>query len=200
MQDFNSLRKRARDRRDKQLKQARDEYAEILARIAELEQDLLGIQPVKHKSIASCIEAVIPTDRTFTTADIMAGLEAIDSGRVWRKRSVDNHLSRLRERGIVKRLKRVRGGQLATYAVADLDTPPVPFEGMELTDCVSLILRDSGEPMRATEVVVALLEHGYETSMDRENLRNAVCAALRDGGEFEKLEGGRWSVAAYPTH
>ena len=194
MEDFNSIRKRARERREKSIKQARVEYAETLARIAELEQDLLGRQPVKYKSIASCVEAVIPTDRTFTSADIMAGLEALGSGRVWRKRSVDNHISQLRGRGIVKRIRRVRNGQLALYALADLDTEPVPFEGMDLAACVSLVLRDADGPMRPTEVAVALLEHGYETSMDRGGLRNAVCAVLRDEGRFVRGEDGKWGL------
>jgi hypothetical protein len=56
---------------------------------------LLGAVPTKHRTIASCINSLIPTDRPFTTVDIMAGLEALDPGRVWRKGSIDCHISHL---------------------------------------------------------------------------------------------------------
>ena len=109
MKEFNTIREAARKKRDLAIKKARDEYAATLLRIAELEQDLLGRDPSTHKTIVSCIERAIPSSRTFTTADILADLEAIDGGRVWRKRSVGNHLSRLRHRGLVKHgARRVR--------------------------------------------------------------------------------------------
>jgi hypothetical protein len=94
MDAFIELRKRAREKRDKAIGQARSEYADTLRKIAELEQDLLGREPSSHKTIASCIDSVIPTDRVFTTVDVMASLEALDPGRVWRKRSVDSHIAR----------------------------------------------------------------------------------------------------------
>ena len=53
MNAFNELRAQARDNRDKAIGQARDDYSATLVRIAELEQDLLGRDPPKHKSTFS---------------------------------------------------------------------------------------------------------------------------------------------------
>jgi hypothetical protein len=113
MEAFTELRKLARDRRDRIISKARDEYAESLTRISALEQDLLGRDPSTHRTIASCINRVLPSDRPFTTVDILAGLEALDPGRVWLKRSVDSHICRLRDRGIVKRLRKAKGTEPA---------------------------------------------------------------------------------------
>jgi len=116
MNAFNELRRHAREKRDKAIQQARDDYAATLTRIAELEQDLLGRDSPQHKTIAACIDSVIPTDRPFTTVDIMAALEALDPRRNWRKRSLDSHIARLRERGLVRRVKRSQNRQPAVYA------------------------------------------------------------------------------------
>ena len=97
MKEFSAIRKAARSKRDTAIKRARDEYAATLKRIAELEQDILGRDPSDHRSMASCITSLIASDRTCTTVDIMAGLEAMDPGKVWRKRSIDNQISILRD-------------------------------------------------------------------------------------------------------
>ena len=170
------------------IRKARDEYAETLVRIAELEQDILGRDPASHRSIASCIESVIPDDRTFSTADIMAGLEALDPGKVWRKRSVDNHISRLRDRGLVRRVRKSKGTEPAVYARMGVSTEPLPFEDMTLPEVIVAVLGDGA--MTQTELAVAMLEAGYETTMGRKQLRDAVGVELRKG-EFRK-DGGKW--------
>src|SRR5690606_26457987 len=114
-----------------------------LTKIAALEQDLLGDKPAKHKSIAACIESVIARDRPFTTVDIATALEALDSSREWRARSINSHISRLRDKGILKRLKRSRNLEPAQYAVADLETEPLPFQGLTMPDVIESLLRDS---------------------------------------------------------
>src|SRR5688572_1575424 len=100
MNEFTALRIRAREKRDKLIAEARKEYDATLVAIAALEQDLLGKVSSRHKTISACIESVIPREDSFTVGYILAGLEALDPGRVWRKRSIDSHLSRLREKGI----------------------------------------------------------------------------------------------------
>src|SRR5687767_11413414 len=82
--EFNTLRLRAREKRDRLMAEVRAEYESTLVQIARLEQDLLGTRNHKYKKISAAIEAVIPSDRPFTTRDIMAALEALDPGRVWR--------------------------------------------------------------------------------------------------------------------
>jgi hypothetical protein len=119
----------------------------------------------------------------------MTSLEALDPGRVWRKRSVDSHLSRLRERGLVRRLKKHRNNEPAVYARVGVPVPPVPFQDMTLRDVVGAMLT---HPMRQTELVVAMLEAGYETSMTPQALRDAVGVELRKGPFMS--DGGKWAV------
>ena len=109
MEAFNILRAKHRANRDKAIATAREEYEASLTRIATLEQDLLGRNKPQTKTISSCIESVIPSDRPFNTGDIFASLEALDPRRALRKRSIDNHISRLRDKGLVRRLQKAHG-------------------------------------------------------------------------------------------
>ena len=188
MNEFIALRARARDKRDKAVALARAEYEATLVQIAALEQDLLGKESSRHKKVSACIESVLPLERTFTTADIMAGLEALDPGRVWRKRAIDSHLSRLRARGIVRRLSRSKGtAEPAVYVCVGADVPKLPFEDMTLAEVIRAVLT---EPMTQTELVVRMLEAGYQSTMSKPHLRNAVGVELRRGGF--RSEGGKW--------
>jgi hypothetical protein len=88
MQAFNDLRQAARDRRDKLIAKARQEYEDILAKLAVVERDLLGRDPGSLRSKQASVERVIPADRPFTGADILLALEATDPRRPWRRGSV----------------------------------------------------------------------------------------------------------------
>jgi len=191
MEAFNLLRKKARDNRDRIISQARTEYAASLMRIAELEQDLLGRDKPAHKSIASCIERVIPRDRTFTTEDILAGLEALDGRRVWRRRSVDNHISRLRAKNLVRRIQKSHGHEPAIYVRAGVQVDAIPFENRTLPQAVADVLEASG-PLRTTELAVKLLEAGFHTTMSPKALRDAVGVVLRKGAF--RHTAGKWAA------
>jgi len=193
MEAFNQLRKQAREKRDKAIGVARDEYSATLARIAALEQDLLGREPSTHKTISSCIDSVLPDDRCFTTLDIMAALEALDPRRDWRKRSLDCHISRLRDRGLVRRVKKSQNHQPAIYVRVGVDVEPLPFEDMTLPEVVADVL-SSRQPMRQTDLVVAMLEAGYQSTMSAKNLRNAVGVVLHKGKERFRQVDGEWVV------
>ncbi|MEX2187324.1 MAG: hypothetical protein WD875_11035 [Pirellulales bacterium] len=184
MREFNQLRALARGKRDKIVAAARADYEATLVQIAKLEQDLLGKVSSRYRKISAAIESVIPSDRTFTTADILAGLEAMDPGRVWRKRSIDSHLSRLRERGLVKRLRKATLRERAVYARADLGTEG---ESRPLREYIGDVLV---KPMTVTEVAVAVVEAGYRTTMKGRGLRNHVARELREGGY--RRGGERW--------
>jgi hypothetical protein len=149
-----------------------------LARIAELEQDLLGRDRPKHKTIAACIDSVIPKDRPFGTIDIVAGLEALDPKRVWRKRSIDGHICRLRFKGLLRRLQKAHGHECAVYVRVGVQVAPLPFEGQTLPEAIESVLGELG-PLNATELTVALLERGYHTTMDKKALRDRVGVVLR---------------------
>lgn len=176
MDAFNTLRKQAREKRDKTLAAARNEYAATLVRIAALEQDLNGRDPPAHRSIASCVESVIPTDRSFTTVDIMSGLEALDPRRVWRKRSVDSHIARLREKGLVIRLKRSQLRLPAVYVREGVEVESSPFGGHDA-------------------------ERGRQTGVGPSDEPDGACGSDAGGGvsdehESEKAAGCCWGGVA----
>ncbi len=189
--EFNALRARARAKRDKEIAAVRAEYEATLVQIATLEQDLLGKVTSRYRKISAAIESVIPSDRPFSTADIMAGLEALDPGRVWRKRAIDSHISRLRERGLVKRLKRATAREPAVYSRADLPVKVVPLGDKTLQEVIRGVVT---RPMTVTEVAVAVKESGYKSEMSNGNLRSHVRRLLVQGGF--RQEGGKWTLAA----
>jgi DNA-binding transcriptional ArsR family regulator len=192
MEVFNELRKLAREKRDKAIHEAKGAYEATLARIAALEQDLLGRDLSSHKTIAACIDSVVPTDRPFTTQDIIAGLEAIDPRRNWRKRSIDSHIARLRERGLVRRVRKSQNTSPAVYVRVGVAVEAVPFEDMTLPEVVAKVLSER-QPLRTAELTVAMLEAGYQTTMTAKNLRAAVGVVLRKHRRFRETK-GTWAV------
>jgi hypothetical protein len=184
--EFNALRARARQKRDAALAEIQADYQAALVQIARLEQDLLGKVRSRYRKISAAIEAVIPKDGTFTTADILVSLEALDSRRYWRKRFIDNHISRLRERGLIKRIKRATIHEPAVYVRAGSTAKVVPLGDMTLLEAIGSVLT---EPLTTTEIVVAVLEAGCHTTMNRTHLRQHV---RREMGKHFKQDGGRW--------
>lgn len=186
--EFTALRARARERRDKIINQAKADYEAALKQIAALEQDLLGKESTRHKKISACIDQCIPRDRTFTTLDILAGLEALDPGRVWRPGSINNYISQLRRKGLVRRLRKSNGTTPAIYVRAGVEVPEGPLGDLTLREVVARTLT---RPMNKAELLVAILESGYRTNMNRVYLQNAVGEILRKGGY--QCEGGKWT-------
>jgi len=115
MNAFNELRQHARERRDRAIDFANDQYNATLARIATIEQDLLGTRPPDHQHMSDVVRSVIPEDREFTSTDVMAALRALDPARDWHVRCVTNQLVRLRLDGIIRRLKRASRNAPAVY-------------------------------------------------------------------------------------
>lgn len=200
MSEFTQLRKMAREKRDKAIALAEGVYSETLARIAALEQDLLGKEASNHKPMTECLERVLPADRTFTTDDVMAALRTLDPNRVWNKHAVDAQIGRLCKKGIVRRIQRARGrATRALYARLGMETPPVPFEGQTLGDAMVRVLKEAG-PLNIAEIAIALLERGYETKMSHKFLRNTIRRRLLvKHGPFVNVAGDKWA-AAMPPH
>jgi len=66
--------------------------------------------------------------------------------------------------------------------------PTIPFEDMTLPEVIRAVLT---RPMTQTELVVTMLAQGYETTMTRNALRDAVGMELRKGAV--KGDGGKWT-------
>jgi hypothetical protein len=186
-QEFNELRALARDRRDKALAEIRQEYEAALLKIASLEQELTRDGRPRYRAMAASVSSVMPTDKPFTTADIMAGLKALDPLRDWRWGGIDWVIGRLKKRGIVRRLKRATSRERAIYIRAEV---PIKDGAMEDTTLVAAIGRVLTRPMTTTEVTIAVLESGYRTTMGRNNFRNHVVRQLGRG--FKQDGEGKW--------
>jgi hypothetical protein len=191
MQALTELRRLARLNRDKAIAIAHDEYTATLKRIAEVEQDLLGHQISSHRSVSSCVEKVMPTDRPFTTTEVMAALEASNPRRRWYMRTVTNQLTRLRIAGVIRRIRRPKRNQNALYVRIGTPVPAEPFEDKTLADVVAAVLGD--RRLNQTEICVAILDAGYKTSMKPRALRNAIAAMLRENRKRFSEQGGKWS-------
>jgi hypothetical protein len=189
MTEFFSLRAKARERRDREIAAVKEEYQRNLAQIAELEQRLLGRADPKRIRLSAAIERCIPRDEPFTITSILHALEAMDPSRVWRLASVGRHVRALRERGLVRRLKRATTQEAAQYVRSDgpAKVEPVPKD-RTMRDYIAEVLT---RPMTTAEVVMGVVAAGFKTTMRAGNLRDYVKRELRAAGFGET--GGRWS-------
>lgn len=135
---------------------------------------------------------MIPSDRPFTVQDVVCALEALDERRVWRRRSVDNHISRLRDRGLIRRISRHKGMEGSVYVRAEAAVEPEPFDDKTMLEVAAEVL--GGGRMTQTELAVAMLEAGYRTTMKPTALRAALGVAMRHSPERFVMRGGKWSL------
>jgi len=189
---FNALRFKARERRDKAIVAAKAEYAAVLAKIATLEHDLLGGRLKRHSTISDCVQAVMPRDETFTVLEIVAKLEGLEPGRVWRRHSVGNYIVTLMKRGLVRRLDRHKGHEPSVYIRAGANVPKRPFEGQSLAVVMRQVLT---KPMSQTELAIRILEAGYHTTMSKKAFRKQVGEMLAMPGNGFVKDGAKWEWA-----
>jgi hypothetical protein len=185
--EFMALRTRARINRDKAIEAIRRDYEVALEKIATLEQELLGQSTNRLTRVGAAIESVIPLEADFTTTDLLAALETAHSHRAWYKRSVDAHVNRLRERGLIRRVRGAKSNEPAVYVRVALPVRGTQVEDGSLLQAIGNALV---RPMNSSEVTVAVLEAGYQTKMTKSNLRYNVAKVLKRGGF--KQDGGKW--------
>lgn len=193
--DFDNIRAKAKAKRDQLIELARRDYEATLKQIAKLEAEIAHRTSRRKRcgKISEAIDQVMPMDKTFTILDIVDALEKMDPTRVWRERSVMSYITRLREKGLVKRVKRATNQSWAVYARMGVVVDESAFADMTLTQVMEACLTRT---MTITELTLAMLEAGYETTMTRTALREAVSAALRRNGKFRNIERGKWATVA----
>lgn len=189
MKEFSALRAKARENRDRVINLTRAEYAQRMAEIDSLEMSLKGPRK-RDRAVRASVSAAIPSDREFTQADVMAVLEAMDPSRIWTTKSVEHSLFRMRHKGLIRRVSRHGNGRPAVYVRVDVPTRKRAFEDMTLVEVMAAVLADRA--MTQTELVVAMLEAGYETTMSRKALRMEVTTILRKGTGRFKTDGDKW--------
>ena len=155
---------------------------------------MLGHHSVHGKSIMQCVTSVLPRDEEFSTATVMAALEALDPRRNWHRKSIDDVFTKLRSRNIIRRLTRCTRNEPATYVrVESPATTPPP----ETEENVAKVLRAVvTRPMTTAEACVAVIESGYRPELPKTLLRKYVARELLKG--FRR-DGNRWAVDARST-
>jgi len=190
MNEFSAIRAKAKERHDRLVVEAREQYERTLSQIANLENDLTGRTRLR-KSIVASIEAVIPDDQEFSVDDLMLSLQQMDDTRVWSKPKVWNHIAKLRRKGQIKRTRRHSYNEPALYVRTGVEAPERPFATTPLNDVVALVLAD--KQMTELELTVAVLEAGYESKRSRRKLMEAIGQILRKDERF-KMDGGKWAL------
>ncbi len=188
MEEFATLRKLAREKRDRLISTARAEYAATFERIAALERSLHPKCHRRRESIGAAFDPLIPQDRPFTIPELIAKLEVLNGPVAWRRKSLAVHVYHLKQRGIIRRIQRSSTHRPALFAVTGLEVPPQPFDGMTLAHVIRAVMV---RPMNATELTVAILEAGYRTSQSKRVFAHSVARTLRRG-VFRRLTGGTW--------
>lgn len=194
------LRQRAADKRDQAIKAARDEHKRASRLIDQIAATIAPEPPVvrhrgpnRPKPIIELIEAVIPRDKPFTVADIMAALKAAEPERDFHVATVRSFIPRLMERGVFRKVCRGLGGHVY-YAAPECETTYGPLEALNIVDAARLILEESG-PLTSAEIVVTLKERGYRPDDDpRILLRTLRYAFKRNRKRFVRAEDGRWNL------
>jgi hypothetical protein len=141
--------------------------------------------------LARVIE-VMPKDKPFTLADVVALLRASEPGREFKTESVRSYLCRLHKRGQVTRLHKTHHNQTLW---APADAPDNPFAQTPLADMAEQLIRERG-PMSTTELVLAAQEIGYRTDVSPYTLRRSFRDAFRAAYlRFERDGKGKWEIS-----
>jgi hypothetical protein len=184
--EFGALRRAALEKRDKTIAIARGEYDATLVQIAELEKGLTGCAVVAKRRVSDALKVVIPNDRPFTIPELMALLEAHDGTRPWSSNAVSSRITRLRERGLIERIKRATMSEPARYVCKGLEVERDGLGDMTMREAVELVLT---RPMTTAEIAVGILEAGWHSTMNKRRLTQYISQTLR---LVYKKSGGKW--------
>jgi hypothetical protein len=190
MNEFTALRARAKERRDQAIRVARLSYEAAMSAIAELENRLLDRGKPKVKRVCDALREVMPTDKPFTIQELMEALQVLDPSRIWKHTAVSNILTAWRKRGVIYRVRKPKLGGCAIYAAKGVKAPAPKLGDASLVEVMQAV---ATKPMTPTEIMVAVLEAGYETSMARKTLQSHIGKILRRG-RFENCENGKWAA------
>lgn len=188
MKDFNELRKRAREKRDAAIKEARDEYRITLADINALQHRLLQKPSQKGKPkprvpMRQKIMDVLPTDREWTVDELLAWLHLPTTD----KNQLRAALTKMIKAGTIKRIRRGKRHVEALFAVPAFQSQSSELNALTQAQAARKVMEEIGEDVSIPVLAVAMHERGYRP-------------AAKNHGEFVKslrnsLRVGRRGVA-----
>lgn len=193
---FEDLRKLAGDARDRKLTEIRAEYSQVIADIAAMEQRLIG-KPVAHRpkskadmALIELIADVMPSERYVTVDDVAGLLRAADPERQFNLPTIRATMHRLVVEGTIKKLSNPQHDKKVQYCLPGFDGEPI----RSLADWAEQILRETGKPMRAVEIMVAMTESGYELECPPAEAVKHLESAMRLNNGFTQLPTG-WTIS-----
>ena len=180
MNDFSELRRLAREKRDEAIKAARLEHQVTLEEINALQKRLTKKPSQKGKPkpivpLRVLILDVVPSDSAWTVAEVTKRLERPETD----ENLIRATLSKMLKKGDIKRIRRGRNNIPALFAVKDYGPDDAGLNGLSQIEAAEIVLRQLGRPVSLTQLVVEMLERGYEPVTDERTLRKSLGAAMR---------------------
>lgn len=196
MNDFSELRRLAREKRDEAIKAARLEYQVTLEEINALQKRLTKKPSQKGKPkpivpLRVLILDVAPHDSTWTVSEVTKRLERPETD----ENLIRATLSKMLKKGDIKRIRRGRNNIPALFAVKDYGPADAGLNGLSQIEAAEIVLRQLGRPVSLTQLVVEMLEQGYEPVTDERTLRRSLGSAMVRKTGFVDTS-GLWSVGS----
>jgi hypothetical protein len=195
MKPFIELRQLATERRDKAIRAAQSEYRKTLKDIASMERRLGLVTLTRYEDrrppLTEAILAVIPQDQPFSLDDVCQRLSAADPVRTFTKGSIRSTICVLVNRGDIKRVQNNGGTRCAAYAASSLNCAE-PESSM--FDRAEAILRDAGQPMTVTEIVVAMIEQGFNAAIEPNRATDSLRRGLTRRTDRFRKDGQKWTL------
>lgn len=187
MNHIASLRVVAAEKRDRAIAKAKQDYKETIAKLDAVALALLDAVTSEECRISHRIESLIPRSEAFSVRQIMEGLEQMDPTRRWDGVVVRQHLTYLRRRGIIKRVRRASTKTPAMYVRTQEGIEASPDRDRPLIEILKSV---ATKPMTTTEFAVAATEAGYQTQQTPARFRNTIATVLGKLGL--KRDGKNW--------
>ena len=154
------LKKQAIQKRDDAIEAAKQEYAETIQKIGELDSRLTGRRKRKssRRSKPRLVDLIfdnLPDDRAFSQSDV-AGILDAHSERKYAKNSINMTISRMLKAGDIKRVRFASNNKPALYALPHVNV-----------ECDKTMIQwameiPGWEDLKPVEIMVKMTENGYE--------------------------------------
>jgi hypothetical protein len=181
MKAFDELRAKAKQTRNETITVAREQYTQTVQDIAALELRLAPPPPVERprtnrmKPLIDLIVDCLPRDRSFDIDALYGWVNEADPERQPSKATVRTNVHRLLRQGVLKRVQRADGTRRALFAVSALEVEREPT----LKEWVERVLGEADGPLKADEVLVRMLDSGYQPDCERKDVLGSLRELIR---------------------
>jgi hypothetical protein len=202
MDAYDTLRDRARSKRQAAIRKAQAECRAALRKINELERKVGNGGPApdegnraKSARILALAQSLIPKDQEFTLADMTAWLREAEPTRRFPIPTIRATFRRLADMGLIRPTSRGYAAEVSWMACNGQGKQDVPFAALSLPDAAERVLRDAG-PMREVELALAIQHRGCRSRDPQRRVTKSLAIALRRNNErFTCANDGRWKIA-----